>query len=102
MWKIYEHMGNSKWSNSQLLYCTRRETAIIDGLLTGMEYLETVRNLEEIGVDPNIIDYLDPLWNLTTGWISNFRKIKEDFTIICTDKAAKMVSSFYGEDKIKL
>ena len=37
-----------------------------------------------------------------SGWISNFRKIKDDFKIICTDKAAKMVSSFYGEDKIRI
>jgi len=37
-----------------------------------------------------------------SGWISNFRKIKDDFTVICTDKAAKMVASFYGEDKIRV
>jgi len=37
-----------------------------------------------------------------SGWISNFRKIKGDFTIICTDKAAKMVASFYDEDKIRI
>lgn len=62
------------------------------------------RNLEEIGVDPNDIDYLivNHMEPDHSGWISNFRKIKEDFTIICTDKAAKMVSSFYGEDKIRV
>ena len=37
-----------------------------------------------------------------SGWISSFRKIKDDFTVICTDKAAKMVASFYGEDKIRV
>jgi flavorubredoxin len=37
-----------------------------------------------------------------SGWIANFRKIKDDFTVVCTDKAGKMVTSFYGEDKIKV
>lgn len=30
------------------------------------------------------------------------RKIKDDFTILCTDRAAKLVASFYDEDKIKV
>ena len=32
-----------------------------------------------------------------SGWIENFKKINENFTVVCTDKAAKMVSSFYDE-----
>ncbi|HHT93287.1 MAG TPA: FprA family A-type flavoprotein [Clostridiaceae bacterium] len=81
------------------------KTAIIDGVINWDGIPETLyRNLEEIGVDPNDIDYLivNHMEPDHSGWISNFRKIKEDFTIICTDKAAKMVSSFYGEDKIRV
>ncbi|MGI6706270.1 MAG: FprA family A-type flavoprotein [Clostridia bacterium] len=37
-----------------------------------------------------------------SGWISSFGKIKDDFAVICTDEAAKMVTSFYGEDKIRI
>lgn len=81
------------------------ETAIIDGVIGWDGVPETLyKNLEEIGVDPQNIDYLivNHMEPDHSGWISNFRKIKEDFTVICTDKAAKMVTSFYGEDKIKI
>jgi len=38
-----------------------------------------------------------------SGWIENFKKINNDFTILCTDKAAKLVNSFFGDDeKIKV
>ena len=81
------------------------KTAIIDGVIGWDGIPETLyRNLEEIGVDPKNIDYLivNHMEPDHSGWISNFRKIKDDFTIICTDRAAKMVASFYGEDKIRV
>ena len=80
------------------------KTAIIDGVIGWDGIPETLyKNLEEIGVNPENIDYLivNHMEPDHSGWISNFRKIKDDFTIICTDKAAKMVASFYGEDKIR-
>lgn len=81
------------------------KNAIIDGVIGWDGIPETLyENLEEIGVDPRNIDYLivNHMEPDHSGWISNFRKVKDDFTIICTDKAAKMVSSFYGEDKIRI
>lgn len=81
------------------------KTAIIDGVIGWDGVPETLyKNLEEIGVDPKSIDYLivNHIEPDHSGWISNYRKIKDDFTIICTDKAAKMVASFYGEDKIRV
>lgn len=81
------------------------KTAIIDGVIGWDGVPETLyKNLEKIGVDPKNIDYLivNHMEPDHSGWISNFRKIKDDFTIICTDKAAKMVASFYGEDKIRV
>ena len=81
------------------------KTAIIDGVIGWDGIPETLyKNLEEIGVDPKNIDYLivNHMEPDHSGWISNFRKIKDDFTIICTDKAAKMVSSFYGEDNVRI
>jgi len=81
------------------------KTAIIDGVI-GWDGVPEIlyKNLEEIGVDPKSIDYLivNHMEPDHSGWISNYRKIKDDFTIICTDKAAKMVASFYGEDKIRV
>ena len=81
------------------------KTAIIDGVI-GWDGVPEIlyKNLEEIGVDPKSIDYLivNHMEPDHSGWISNFRKIRDDFTIVCTDKAAKMVASFYGEDKIRV
>ncbi len=81
------------------------KTAIIDGVIGWDGIPETLyKNLEEINVHPEDIDYL--VVNHTepdhSGWISNFEKIKDDFTIVCTEKAAKLIGSFYGEDKIKI
>lgn len=81
------------------------KTAIIDGVIGWDGIPETLyKNLEEIGVDPKNIDYLivNHMEPDHSGWISNFSKIKDDFTIICTDKAAKMVSSFYGGDNVRI
>jgi len=81
------------------------KTAIIDGVIGWDGVPETLYNsLGEIGVDPKEIDYLivNHMEPDHSGWISNFMKIKDDFTIVCTDKAAKMVSSFYGEDRIRV
>jgi len=80
------------------------KTAIIDGVVNWDGVPETLyKNLGEIGADPQNIDYLivNHMEPDHSGWISNFRKIKDDFTIICTEKAAKMVASFYSEDKIR-
>lgn len=81
------------------------KTAIIDGVIGWDGIPETLyKNLEEIGVDPQNIDYLivNHMEPDHSGWISNFSKIKDDFTIICTDKAAKMVYSFYGGDNVRI
>ena len=81
------------------------KTAIIDGVIGWDGIPDTLyRNLEEIDVNPQNIDYLivNHMEPDHSGWISNFRKIKDDFTVVCTDRAAKMVASFYGEDKIRI
>lgn len=81
------------------------KTAIIDGVINWDGVPETLyKTLDEMGVDPQSIDYLivNHMEPDHSGWISNFRKIKDDFTVVCTDKAAKMVASFYDEDKIKV
>ena len=81
------------------------KTAIIDGVIGWDGVPETLyRSLGEIGVDPQSIDYLivNHMEPDHSGWISNFQQIKGDFTIICTDKAARLVTSFYDEDKIRV
>ncbi|NLX62702.1 MAG: FprA family A-type flavoprotein [Tissierellia bacterium] len=81
------------------------KTAIIDGVIGWDGIPESLyKNLEEIGIDPKDIDYLivNHMEPDHSGWIENFRKIKDDFTIICTDKAAKMVASFYGGENVRV
>ena len=81
------------------------KTAIIDGVIGWDGIPETLyKNLEEINVHPKDIDYLivNHMEPDHSGWISNFEKVKDDFTIVCTDKAAKLVTSFYGKDKIRI
>lgn len=99
MWEI----ANGVTLNSYIVQ--GEKTAIIDGVIGWDGVPETLyRNLEEIGVDPRTIDYLivNHMEPDHSGWISNFIRIKDDFTIICTDKATKMVTSFYGEDRVKV
>lgn len=99
MWEI----ANGVTLNSYIVQ--GEKTAIIDGVIGWDGVPETLyKHLEDIGVKPESIDYLivNHMEPDHSGWISNFRKIKDDFTIICTDKAARMVTSFYGEDKIRV
>jgi anaerobic nitric oxide reductase flavorubredoxin len=99
MWEL----ANGVTINSYIVQGDK--TAIIDGVIGWDGIPETLyKNLEEIGVDPQNVDYLivNHMEPDHSGWIANFRKIKDDFTIICTEKAAKMVTSFYNEDKIRI
>lgn len=76
------------------------KTAIIDGVVGWDGVPENLyKSLEEIDINPEDIDYLvvNHMEPDHSGWIENFIKINEDFTIVCTDKAAKLVSSFYGD-----
>lgn len=82
------------------------KTAVIDGVIGWDGIPETLyKNLEEIDVNPKEIDYLivNHMEPDHSGWIENFKKVNDNFTIICTDKAAKLVNSFYGNgEKIKV
>lgn len=81
------------------------KTALIDGVIGWDGVPETLyKNLGEIGVNPEEVDYLivNHMEPDHSGWIENFKKVNDNFTIICTDKAAKLVTSFYGEEKIRV
>jgi len=76
------------------------KTAIIDGVIGWDGVPESLyKNLENIDVNPKDIEYLivNHMEPDHSGWIESFKKINDNFTIICTDKAAKLVSSFYGD-----
>ncbi len=82
------------------------KTAVIDGVIGWDGIPATLyKNLEEVNVNPKEIDYLivSHMEPDHSGWIENFKKVNDNFTIICTDKAAKLVTSFYGnEERIRV
>lgn len=100
MWEI----ANGVTLNSYIV--KGEKTAIIDGVIGWDGVPETLyKNLGEIDVDPKDIDYLivNHMEPDHSGWIENFIKIKDDFIIVCTEKAAKLVNSLYGNwDRIKV
>lgn len=76
------------------------KTAIIDGVVGWDGVPENLyKSLEEIDINPEDIDYLvvNHMEPDHSGWMENLIKINKNFTIVCTDKAAKLVSSFYGD-----
>jgi len=77
------------------------KTAIIDGVIGWDGVPETLYdNLKAIGIAPDDIDYLrgSHMEPDHSGWIESFKKLNDSLTIICIDKAAKLVSSFYGNN----
>ncbi len=76
------------------------KTAIIDGVIGWDGLSETLyEHLQKMDLEPKDIDYLivNHMEPDHSGWIKDFKNINDKFTIICTDKAAKLVSSFYGD-----
>lgn len=99
VWKL----ANGVTLNSYIV--KGEKTAIIDGVIGWDGVPETLyKNLADIDVDPKDIDYLivNHMEPDHSGWIENFEKIKNDFTIVCTEKAAKLVTSFYGNERLKI
>ena len=84
VWKL----ANGVTLNSYIV--KGEKTAIIDGVIGWDGVPETLyKNLADIDVDPKDIDYLivNHMEPDHSGWIENFEKIKNDFTIVCTEKA---------------
>ncbi|HOQ01614.1 MAG TPA: MBL fold metallo-hydrolase [Acetivibrio clariflavus] len=77
------------------------KTAVIDGVIGWDGIPETLyKNFEEMNLNPKEIDYLivNHMEPDHSGWIENFKKVNDHLTIICTDKAAKLINSFYGNE----
>lgn len=100
MWEL----SNGVTLNSYIV--KGEKTAVIDGVIGWDGIPETLyQNLEEINVNPKEIDYLivNHMEPDHSGWLENFKKVNDQCTIICTDKAAKLINSFYGsEDRIRV
>ncbi len=75
--------------------------AIIDGVCDWDGVPETLfEQLDQMDVDVNDIDYVivNHMEPDHSGWLKAFAKIRSDFTIVCTEKAAVLLDAFYGID----
>ncbi len=74
--------------------------ALIDGVCGWDGVPETLYALlDQLGVELKNINYLvlNHLEPDHAGWIEDFRKLHNDFEVICTDKGAELFKVFYGE-----
>ncbi|MCG8451842.1 MAG: FprA family A-type flavoprotein [Spirochaetales bacterium] len=74
------------------------KTALIDGVC-GWDGVpeELFAMLDKIGVAPESIDYVvvNHMEPDHSGWIEDFKKIREDFTIVTSKKAVPLMKSFF-------
>jgi len=78
-----------------------KDIAIIDGVIGWNGVPEDLyKNFAKLDINPKDIKYLvvNHMEPDHSGWIENFRKINDDFTIITTAKGKDLVSAFYGEN----
>ncbi|OPL08184.1 MAG: MBL fold metallo-hydrolase [delta proteobacterium ML8_F1] len=76
------------------------KTAIIDGFCDWDGVPEKLFELlDELSIDPGTIDYLviNHMEPDHSGWIRDFKKIRKDFEVVLTKKAAAMLEAYYGE-----
>jgi flavorubredoxin len=98
---LFESMWDVPHGVSLNSYIVKGEkTAIIDGIIGWDGLPESLyAHLKEFDITPESIDYLviNHIEPDHSGWIENFKKITNDFTVVMTKKAEAMLYSFYGE-----
>ncbi len=75
------------------------KTAIVDGFCGWDGVPETLFSLfDELGITVDEVEYLivNHMEPDHSGWIEAFRKINQNFKIICSDKAKALLETFYG------
>lgn len=76
------------------------QTALIDGVCgwDGVPF-QLYQMLDKINVDLKNVKYLviNHMEPDHSGWINDFKKVKDDFEIYCTKKAADLIEAFYGK-----
>ncbi|MCF7927198.1 MAG: FprA family A-type flavoprotein [Candidatus Izimaplasma sp.] len=99
---LFESMWELPHGVTMNSYIVKGEkTAIIDGVIGWNGVPETLYEiLGEIDISPDDIDYvvINHMEPDHSGWIEDFKQIKDDFTIITTEKGKPLVEAFYGDD----
>lgn len=99
---LFESMWELPHGVSMNSYLVKGEkTAIIDGVIGWDGVPETLyKELGDIDIDPKNIKYLivNHLEPDHSGWIDNFKKVNDDFTVVTTAKGEPILKAFYGDD----
>jgi flavorubredoxin len=99
---LFESLWEVPHGVSMNSYIVKGEkTAIIDGVIGWDGVPETLyKELGELDIDVQDIAYLvvNHLEPDHSGWISNFKEIKNDFKVVTTAKGKPILQAFYGED----
>ena len=75
------------------------KTAIVDGVCGWDGVPENLfKMLDELDIKPESIEYviINHMEPDHTGWLEDFRKINDNFKILCSQKAAPMLDAFFG------
>jgi flavorubredoxin len=75
------------------------KTAIVDGVCGWDGVPESLfKLLDKLKIDPKSIEYLiiNHMEPDHSGWIEDFKKINNDFKIVCSQKSAELLDAFYG------
>ncbi|WMM25960.1 FprA family A-type flavoprotein [Tissierella sp. MB52-C2] len=75
------------------------KTAIVDGVCGWDGVPESLfKLLDKLEIDPKSIEYLiiNHMEPDHSGWIEDFKKINNDFKIVCSQKSAELLDAFYG------
>lgn len=75
--------------------------AVIDGVIGWDGVPETLYDhLAELNLNPEHIDYVvvNHMEPDHSGWLENFKRVNDHFTLVATEKGAELVKSFYGDD----
>ena len=75
------------------------KTAIVDGVCGWDGVPESLfKLLDKLEIDPKSIEYLiiNHMEPDHSGWIEDFKKINNDFKIVCSQKSAELLDAFYN------
>ncbi len=78
------------------------KTAIIDGVCGWDGVPESLfALLDQLDIKPESIEYLivNHMEPDHSGWIENFKKINNNFKVICSKKGKELLDAFYGSDE---
>ncbi len=99
---IFENMWELPHGVSMNSYIVKgNDVAIIDGVIGWDGVPETLyKNLKDFDIELEDIKYLvvNHVEMDHTGWLTNFKKMSKDFTVVATKKGEDIIKSFYGDD----